>query len=299
MVVDLQSFSVMRWDKTHQSDYVDDRRGQGVGGAGLGGGLGLLLPIAARFGWKGLLVAGVVFLIVRQTGTCTSASPGGGGGAERGNLAASQAPAGRAGEEDELARFVGFVFDDVQKTWSDRFARVGDEYRPSRLVLFTDAVATGCGTAPAEVGPFYCPRDGRVYIDLSFYRELRSRFGATGDFAQAYVIAHEVGHHVEGLRHLASPDSKKESIEYELLADCLAGVWANEAEQRGLLEAGDLDEALGAASAIGDDRIQKQTSGQVNPETWTHGSSAERREAFQHGFSAGSKDACGLLSRAR
>jgi predicted metalloprotease len=216
----------------------------------------------------------------------------GGGGASSRAVGPAQSS---SASEDELARFVGFVFDDVQKTWSDRFERAGDRYRPARLVLFTDAVATGCGTAPSDVGPFYCPSDQRVYIDLGFYRELRQRFGAAGDFAQAYVIAHEVGHHVETLRRLESPGSNRESVRYELLADCLAGVWASDAAKRDLLESGDLEEALGAASAIGDDRIQKQTSGQVNPETWTHGSSAERRKAFDHGYGGGSQDACGVL----
>jgi uncharacterized protein len=283
----------MRWDRSHQSDYVEDRRGQAVGPSV--GGLGMLLPLAARFGWKGILLVGVLYLILRGVGVFSSG--GGGGTVDRGRPVSSYAPTGASTAEDELAHFVGFVFDDAQEAWKRQFARVGDEYRPAHLVLFTDAVATGCGTAPAAVGPFYCGRDERVYIDLSFYRELRQRFGATGDFAQAYVIAHELGHHVEQLRHVSQPRSARDSISYELLADCLAGVWAKDAESRDLLEAGDVEEALGAASAIGDDRIQKQATGEVNPETWTHGSSADRVAAFRHGYVNEGKESCGVLER--
>jgi len=282
----------MRWDKSHQSDNVDDRRGEGGVGPSIGG-MGMLLPLVARFGWKGILVAGVIFLIVRGAGTCSSS----GTGPARGNLSSGAAPHGTNAAEDELAHFVGYVFDDVQSTWTKELAAVGDTYRPARLVLFTDAVETGCGTAPAAVGPFYCPRDQHVYIDLSFYRDLRERFGAAGDFAQAYVIAHELGHHVQLLRHVAAPETGRESVGYELLADCLAGAWARQAEKRGLLEAGDLNEALDAASAIGDDRIQKQTTGTVRPESFTHGSSADRRAAFQRGFTG--SDDCGVLGRER
>ncbi len=283
----------MRWDRSHRSDYVDDRRGEGGGGPNLSG-LGMLLPLVGRFGWKGIVVAGVIFLILRGTGTCASS---GDGGPERGRLAGSYAPGSQNAAEDELAHFVGFVFDDAQETWKRQFARVGDTYQPARLVLFTDAVSTGCGRAPAEVGPFYCPNDEHVYIDLSFYRELRQRFGAAGDFAQAYVIAHELGHHVEQQRHVRAPESAGDSVAYELLADCLAGVWAKDAEQRNLLETGDLEEALNAASAIGDDRIQRQATGTVRPETFTHGSSQERRQAFQHGFVNGGKESCGVFDR--
>jgi len=283
----------MRWDRSHRSDYVEDRRGEAGPGVSPAG-LGLLLPLVGRFGWKGLVVAGAIFLIVRGVGTCAD----GGGTAPRGRMAASYAP-GRSGAEEELARFVGFVFDDVQASWQRQFATVGDRYEPAHLVLFTDAVSTGCGDAPAEVGPFYCPRDQRVYIDLSFYRELRQRFGAQGDFAQAYVIAHELGHHVEQLRHVHAPESTKDSVGYELLADCLAGTWAKDAQGRGLLEGGDLEEALGAAAAVGDDRIQQQATGSVHPETWTHGSSKDRQQAFQHGFVNGGRESCGLMPQDR
>jgi predicted metalloprotease len=280
----------MRWDKSHRSDYVDDRRGQGGVGPSVGG-MGMLLPLAARFGWKGIVVAGVIFLIMRGAGTCASS----GSGPPRGQLSSGASPQNTNAAEDELAHFVGYVFDDVQATWKQQFAAVGDTYEPARLVLFTDAVQTGCGTAPASVGPFYCPNDQHVYIDLSFYRDLRERFGAAGDFAQAYVIAHELGHHVELQRRVATPESGRDSVAYELLADCLAGAWGQQAAQRGLLETGDLGEALDAAAAIGDDRLQKQATGEVHPESFTHGSSAERRQAFQRGFSGG--DACGVLGK--
>jgi predicted metalloprotease len=257
--------------------------------------MGMLLPLAARFGWKGILVAAVIFFIARGAGTCSSS----GSNAGSTHLSGGAAPAAK-GTKDDLARFVGYVFDDVQSSWSERFAAAGDRYQPARLVLFTDAVETGCGTAPADVGPFYCPNDRHVYIDLSFYRELRERFGAAGDFAQAYVIAHELGHHVELLRRLPTPENGQESVSYELMADCLAGAWAHDAEKRGLLETGDLQEALDAATAIGDDRIQKQATGTVHPEKFTHGSSADRRAAFERGFGSGGGgggDACGVMGR--
>jgi predicted metalloprotease len=282
----------MRWDRSHRSQDVEDRRGEGVGGGAGGlGGLAVLLPLAGRFGWRGLLLVGVVFLLVRGAGTCAKHSAPHGGG-----FASGYAPAEHTAGEDELERFVGFVFDDVQSSWRARFERDQAFYRPAKLVLFSDAVSTGCGLAPAAAGPFYCPADEKVYIDLTFYRELRRRFGAPGDFAQAYVIAHEVGHHVEHLRGALAPRDGRDSIGQELLADCLAGVWAKGAATRDLLEPGDLEEAIHAAAAVGDDRIQEQATGQVTPETWTHGSADERTRAFRHGYEAGDGDGCGLPS---
>jgi predicted metalloprotease len=205
-------------------------------------------------------------------------------------------------EEEQLVDFVGFVVKDAQDVWTAQFQQLGRQYERAKLVLFTDATRSGCGFAEAAMGPFYCPADGKVYIDLGFYRELKSRFGAPGDFAQAYVIAHEVGHHVQTLlgleRRMAEarerrPDQVNElSVRFELQADCLAGVWAHSTEQRNLLEQGDVEEGLAAAAAVGDDRIQKQAGAAVNPETWTHGSSQQRAQWFTTGYRSGRVDQC-------
>lgn len=255
----------------------------------MGGGrvpIGGILLLASRFGWKGIVVALVV------VGAMTYGGVGGEGascGSAPQQRVTQRAPgAGAPGPDDELARFVGFVVDDVQAA----FARAVPGYRPAKLVLFRGAVASACGTASAAVGPFYCPLDRKVYIDLAFYDDLRERFGAPGDFAQAYVIGHELGHHVQNLRGLLGR-GEVQSIPIELQADCLAGAWARDAERRGLLEVGDLEEALGAAAAIGDDTIQRKTQGRVQPETWTHGSAAQRSAALRRGH-AGGVAACGI-----
>jgi hypothetical protein len=276
----------MRWDRSHESSDIEDRR-QSSGGGGLGGGgvpLGGLLSLASMFGWKGILIALlVVGGVTYGGGLCT------GGGGEPDRRAAvptstQQAPAG----EDELKKFVGFVLDDVQGTWS----RELPGYERAHLVLFRNAIGSACGSASAAVGPFYCQLDHKVYIDLSFYDQLRRRFGAPGDFAQAYVIAHEVGHHVQNLRGLLG-GGEVSSISKELQADCLAGAWAKDAQRRDLLDVGDVDEALNAASQIGDDTIQRKTQGRVQPETWTHGSAAQRAGSFKKGL-AGGPSACGI-----
>jgi predicted metalloprotease len=207
-----------------------------------------------------------------------------------------------SGENERLVQFVSFVLDDVQGVWQRKFREGGDEYRPARLVLFTQSTGTGCGFATSEVGPFYCPSDETVYLDLDFFRELRRRFGAPGDFAQAYVIAHEIGHHVQHLQGVSDAvheESQRRparandlSIRLELQADCLAGVWGHTTERRELLQAGDLQEGLDAAAAVGDDRIQRQATGSTNPETWTHGSSRQRMQWFSMGFDTGDPDAC-------
>jgi uncharacterized protein len=191
--------------------------------------------------------------------------------------------------ERDAVSFVSFVFDDVQKHWSEWFASQGKRYTLARLVLFRGETSSACGLGQRAMGPFYCPRDRNVYIDLSFYRELRDRFGAPGDFAQAYVIAHEVGHHVQ---HLLDLDRNGGSVALELQADCLAGVWGNSTERRSLLESGDVEEALTAAAAIGDDKLQKEATGVVRPETFTHGSSQQRVQSFKKGFRSGQFEAC-------
>lgn len=273
----------MRWDRNHVSSDVEDRRAAGPGAGGAGLPLGGLLMLAGRFGWKGILVALVVIGAVTYGGVCTGGGGGGGGG---GQPAATPQQAEQGGPTDEQGKFVGFVLDDA----NDTFAKAIKGYQRTKLVLFRGQVGSACGSASSAVGPFYCPLDKKVYIDLAFYDDLQRRFGAPGDFAQAYVIAHEVGHHVQNLRGLLGR-GEVHQIETELQADCLAGAWGHDAEGRKLLEVGDIDEALTAAAAIGDDTIQRKTQGRVQPETWTHGSAAQRSAAFKKGF-AGGIEAC-------
>jgi predicted metalloprotease len=268
----------MRWNRDYESSNVEDRRAEG--GAGLGGGGGVplwgLLAIAGRFGWKGVVIALIVvgFLSYGGSNLCT-----GSGTSDR-----AVDPRSVAGEQvdGDLTHFVGFVLDDVNRTWAAQLA----SYQDTRLVLFRNAIHSACGTATTAVGPFYCPLDRKVYIDLGFYDELRRRFGAPGDFAQAYVIAHEVGHHVQNLRGLLGR-GEVSSVPIELQADCLAGAWARSADTRGLVEVGDVDEALHAAAQIGDDTIQRKASGHVQPETFTHGTAAQRSGSFRRGYQGG------------
>ena len=204
--------------------------------------------------------------------------------------------------EEALVDFVSFVLDDAQEVWGGHVRG----YRDARLVLFRDRVASGCGAAQAAMGPFYCPADQKVYIDLVFYEELKRRFGAPGDFAQAYVLAHEIGHHVQSLIGVESRvrsaqssrprDANALSVRMELQADCFAGVWAHSARRRDLLERGDFEEGLSAAAAVGDDRIQEMSTGRVRPESFTHGSSAERVRWFRRGFESGDPDVCDTFS---
>jgi uncharacterized protein len=221
-------------------------------------------------------------------------------------------PAPAGGPADEQARFVSVVLADTEDTWSRVFSQAGSSYRPPTLVLFTDMVESACGYGSAAVGPFYCPADAQVYIDLGFFRELSDRFGAPGDFAQAYVLAHEIGHHVQNLlgvsdqvraaqsRARGERESNALSVRLELQADCLAGVWGHHARSRqDLLEEGDIEEGLRAAAAIGDDRIQRMARGHVSPESWTHGSSAQRSEWFHRGLESGSVAACDTFSDGR
>ncbi len=221
-----------------------------------------------------------------------------------------QSPAGgpyqtTSPEQDQLADFVSVVLADTEDTWNNIFPReFGGSYREPELVLFTGAVQSACGRATAAVGPFYCPADQQVYIDLDFYRDLKYKLGAPGDFAQAYVIAHEVGHHVQNLigvseqvraaqRRVSETEANQLSVLQELQADCFSGIWAHHADrERNILEAGDIEEALNAASQIGDDSLQKQQRGYVNPDSFTHGTSAQRVEWFRRGFTSGDVDQC-------
>lgn len=284
----------MRWDQGNDSPNIEDRRsegGRGLGGGGGGMPLWGLLAIASRFGWKGILVALVVIGGLMYGGNLCS-----GGGditpepraGDHARPPQSAVAPDRAAPSDDLKHFVGFVLDDVQKTWHKELPG----YEDAKLVLFRNAIASACGTATAAVGPFYCQLDHKVYIDLAFYEQLRRQFGAPGDFAQAYVIAHELGHHVQNLKGLLGR-GEVSSVKVELQADCLAGAWARSADARGLVEVGDIDEALNAASQIGDDTIQRKTQGHVQPETFTHGSAAQRSGAFRQGYQGGAP-ACGI-----
>jgi hypothetical protein len=211
-------------------------------------------------------------------------------------------PVSETPAERERVEFVSFVLDDLQQSWSDEFSRSGRDYQRAKLVLFRDAVESACGMGQSATGPFYCPPDGKVYLDLGFFDDLASRFGAAGEFAQAYVVAHEIGHHVQNLlgvsdqvRALQSRrpgEANALSVRLELQADCFAGVWAHSTKQRDLLERGDVEAALGAASAIGDDRLQKSAGARVSPESFTHGSSAQRVEWFRRGLEAGRAEDC-------
>ncbi len=295
----------MRWSPGKRSQNLEDRRGQsaGSGGGGTGGGLPIAMIrrlLGSRGGIVILLLMGALWLfggknLLSRFGFGTQQSSSLSSNAATGKYQASA-------EEEQLVDFISFVLDDAQATWRGKLSSAGESYRDAKLVLFTDTVRSGCGFAESAMGPFYCPADEKVYIDLGFYRELKTRFGAPGDFAQAYVLAHEIGHHLQTVLGYSprmrkaqkrNPSQENElSILLELQADCFAGIWAHDTAKRELLERGDIQEGLGAAAAVGDDRIQKQATGRVNPETWTHGSSAQRQKWFTVGFETGSIEAC-------
>jgi predicted metalloprotease len=276
----------MRWTPGGRSDDIEDRRDEGGGGIG-----GVHIGIG---GFVILLILSVVFKrdffsLLSNTSVSTGQT-------------VSQPDTQRDAREEPLVQFISFVLDDTQKTWAGILQARGIPYRHARLVLFRDATSSGCGTAQSATGPFYCPADEKVYIDLGFYDELQRRFGAPGQFAQAYVLAHELGHHVQNLlgierkvRNLQGQNpgaGNALSVRMELQADCFAGIWAKSTQQRNLLEAGDVESALGAAAAVGDDRLQRMSRGQVSPDSFTHGSSAQRTEWFQRGMSGGTIEGC-------
>jgi predicted metalloprotease len=231
----------------------------------------------------------------------------GGGTAPTGSTAMNQPNPARSEQEKPVVQFVSFVLDDAQKNWETILPQQsGKPYRHAKLVLFRNYTQSGCGSAESATGPFYCPEDEKVYIDLGFYDELKRRFGAPGEFAQAYVLAHEIGHHVQKLlgiegkvRLLQEQNPRAQnplSVKMELQADCLAGIWAHTTQQRGLLESGDVESALGAAAAVGDDRLQRMATGHVSPESFTHGSSEQRMHWFRNGFDNGSLAACNTFA---
>jgi uncharacterized protein len=288
---------VMKWTPGGTSQDVEDRRDQGGGGGFQFGGMHL--------GIGGALILLALSLVFKQN---FFALLGNGGGA--GSPVAGGPDTARDQQEQPLVQFVSFVLDDAQKTWDQTLPQqAGKPYRHAKLVLFRNFTQSGCGGAESATGPFYCPGDEKVYIDLGFYDELRQRFGAPGQFAEAYVLAHEIGHHVQKIvgiesrvRQLQSsnPGMQNEiSVRMELQADCLAGVWAHSTQQRNLLEQGDVQSALGAAAAVGDDRLQKMSTGRVAPDTFTHGSSAQRTAWFQKGFDSGSIAACNTFDSNR
>jgi uncharacterized protein len=294
----------MKWDDNGPSQDLEDRRGESGGGGGGGFRLG-----GGRLGIGGFLVLLVLSVVFKTDLTGALGGGGGGGGLPMPSSANSGAPAGpvqSSAEEEQLKKFLSFVLDDAQKNWETVFAAGGAQYPRTRLVLFRDGVNTGCGNASAATGPFYCPADQKVYVDLGFYDELRSRFGAPGDFAQAYVLAHEIGHHVQNvlgterkMRQMQArdPGSKNEySVRLELQADCYAGIWGKHAQAEGRLDAGDVEEALKAASAVGDDRISEMTGSSIRPESFTHGSAQQRMAWFKRGFESGQLDACDTFS---
>lgn len=300
----------MRWKPGRRSSNIEDRRGASGGMGGLGG-----LPI----GGKGGGVIGMVLLLVFVV--LGRGCLGGGGGESAGGFdpaviedilgqfsTGSAAPSNAdpldpADDPDATTvDFMSFVLDDVQGFWDGYFADAGENYPEAQLVLFRDGVQSGCGFASSATGPFYCPLDSKAYLDVAFFRELSNRFGAPGDFAQAYVLAHEIGHHVQNVlgineqtRRLQQEDpgqANELSVRLELQADCLAGVWAHSAFQRDLLSDGDLQEGIGAAEAVGDDRIQEQTGGRISPENFTHGTSEQRVRWFRTGFDSGNVQEC-------
>ncbi len=300
----------MRWQGRAKSDNVEDRRNMSASGGGQGGeGLLRLLPMAVKLlGVKGTVVAvlclGAYGLFSGNLGTMLALLQGGPAGS------AVRQPLQETAAEKELADFVSVILADTEETWTELFSRQGKTYQKPRLVLFRDAVDSACGMAESAVGPFYCPADQQVYIDLSFFDQLHHRFNAPGDFAQAYVIAHEVGHHVQTLlgisgkvqaarKQLDKTAGNKLLVQLELQADCFAGIWAHHADAgRQLLEAGDVEEGLAAASAVGDDTLQKQAKGYVTPDSFTHGSAAQRTEWFRTGFSSGEMDRCATFAKA-
>ncbi|NJO57248.1 MAG: flagellar biosynthesis protein FlgM [Richelia sp. RM2_1_2] len=277
----------MRWEFGRRSDNVEDRRGRKVSPGVVGGGIGgLVLTLIAIFlGVDPAIINQVIPQDDGSSPTQTTSQP-----------------------KDEMGQFVSVVLADTEDTWNNLFRRMGQDYQEPNLVLFDDAVQSACGYANAAVGPFYCPPDQKVYLDLSFFRDLKNKLGAPGDFAQAYVIAHEVGHHVQNLMGITNKvrsiqnrasrvQANQLSVRLELQADCFAGIWAHHADKsRQILEPGDIEEALNAASSIGDDRLQRQSQGYVVPESFTHGSSAQRVQWFKTGFQSGSVEQCNTFA---
>lgn len=299
----------MRWRGRRQSDNIEDLRGSGGGGfpGGFGRGTGggpIRIPIGRSSG--GLSISTIIIIVIlyfalRACGIDplqTLTEDGSGGAPGGGTITNSQAPA-----NDEMTQFVGVVLAETEDVWKGIFQSMGEQYSVPKLALFSGSVQSACGNASAASGPFYCPNDHKVYLDTDFFGQLASQFGASGDFAAAYVIAHEVGHHVQNLtgilpkfnemrQRMDEAEANQMSIRVELQADCFAGVWAHFTDQKGLLDKGDAEEALNAAQKIGDDTLQKKTQGYVVPESFNHGTSAQRVTWFNRGFKSGKLSDC-------
>lgn len=286
----------MRWTSGPQSDDLEDRRGEGGGGGSSFGGM------------RGLGAGGVIILVIlsvvfkRDFFSLVGAT----GDAP---VATGSGPVQSSAAEDSLVKFVNFVLTDVQSFWEKTLPASGVQYRHAKLDLFRDAIESACGNAQAATGPFYCPSDEKVYVDLGFFQELKDRFGAPGDFAQAYVLAHEFGHHVQKLLGTEAKVREAQqsrpgaanalSVRMELQADCYAGVWGKGTAGENVLEPGDVDEGLRAAASVGDDRLQKMATGRVSPESFTHGTSAQRMDWFKRGFESGRIGACDTFAAAK
>ncbi|KKB85964.1 hypothetical protein VW29_05005 [Devosia limi DSM 17137] len=296
----------MKWRGRERSSNIEDRRGQGGGLGGLGGSPfgrsgGMRIPTGGRSGGVGgmigiIVVLGIIWMVTGQSPLDMLA----GGAPSTSSASSTQLP---AEGQDELTDFVGVVIKETETMWGEVFAASGQDYPEPTVVLFSGQVNTACGAADSSTGPFYCPGDQKVYIDLSFYDQLRRQFGAPGDFAQAYVLAHEVGHHVQNLtgvlpefnrrrQAMGQDEANAYSVRIELQADCYAGVWANYAGQQNLVENGDFEEALNAADQIGDDTLQKRMQGFAVPKTFNHGTSAQRKTWFERGYRTGDVNQC-------
>ena len=288
----------MRWQGRRESDNVEDRRSSGGGGPSMGG-PGFRLPSG-----KGGIILLVVVLVAGYYGVDLT-------GLMTGETAPQQTTTQRSisPQDEEAAKFTKVILADTEDTWGAIFKDMGRQYPQPKLVMYRGATRTACGTGQSVMGPFYCPADSTVYIDLSFYDEMRNKLGAGGDFAQGYVIAHEVGHHVQKLlgieskvrqlqQNASQAEANRLSVKMELQADCFAGVWGHSMQQQGVLETGDLEEALNAAQAIGDDRLQQQSQGRVVPDSFTHGTSEQRYSWFKRGFDSGNPSQCNTFGKA-
>jgi predicted metalloprotease len=298
----------MEWKGRRQSDNVEDRRGSGGSMGGLGGG-GFRLPTGGR-GGGGLGIGGIVVVLI----LCwiTGINPltllsGGDIGMDGGNGSGQQTSSSRPPANDDTTAFVRTVLGDTEDTWKAIFEKNGQTYQEPTLVLFSGQVNSACGFASSATGPFYCPNDRKVYLDTEFFDQLSQQFKASGDFAEAYVVAHEVGHHVQNLlgilpkvnqarQRMSEAESNKMSVRVELQADCFAGVWGKSTDSKGILETGDLEEALNAAQQIGDDTLQKRSQGYVVPDSFNHGTSAQRMSWFRRGFDSGDMKTCDTFS---
>lgn len=289
----------MRWQGRRESDNVEDRRNDSSGMSS-GGGSGFRIPRG-----KGGIVLLIVVVVAGYYGYDLTPLLGGGGQSTSVSQTQSSTPV--SSDDQQAAKFTSVILASTEDTWSEIFQKMGKQYQPPKLVMYRGVTRTGCGTGQSVMGPFYCPADKTVYIDLSFYDEMKNKLGAGGDFAQGYVVAHEVGHHVQNLLGIESKvrqqmqqgsktDANRLSVKLELQADCFAGVWGYFMQKENVLETGDLQEALNAAQAIGDDKLQQQSQGRVVPDSFTHGTSAQRYSWFKRGFDSGEPSQCNTFA---